>query len=649
MRAFLAVFGRELAERRLLLLIGLLGLVPLALPFLPGMPPGASQDLRDSSALALALAVGGGLALLLGATVIAADLSAGRLGFYFSRPLAGRWIWSGKLAAALALSLAAAGLVFLPTVLIDGIRLWRWLPIDLPRPHAQVSDGAADTTFGLLWFVLLWIALVLAAVVTAHAVAVIARSRSPLLGLDLLALVAGAGLAWSAGERLLAAGAHDAFWLACTGFGCAALAALALAGAVQVSRGRTDLRRGHRMLSATLWALLLAAALGMEAYSRWVVAATPADLTAFRELVPATQGSWLLVSGPAAHRAGYSPVFLVDLESRRFLSVPRTGLLAGSVSFSADGRHAAWLTSAGRSDGPPAEVISADLTAARVVPVQGRLAFTRPAGQLALSADGSRLAAIDSGRLLAAEVATGRLLASAPLDPAMPAVPLYQGILFTDSSHVRAYLSASAEKGHEAVRIVELDLATGKLAETGRFDGSAFLPLDLSPDLRRLVVNRGPGEEVHEVVDARTGEPVPDLPRGVQRAAFSFLLDGAYAELEREPVRLGVMALAVRAAGGRELCRVGFPAPQHFRFGGQPDAGHLVYALSDSRRDWTSFLLDFRTGASRLLGQHLCPFTPWFGSPRRRADLFWRRSEVVQLDLASGRARVLLEAAPERG
>jgi hypothetical protein len=646
MRAFLAVFGRELAERRLLLLLGLLGLVPLALPFLPGMPQGASQDLRDSSAFALALAVSGGLALLLGATVIAADLAAGRLGFYFSRPLASGWIWSGKLAAALALSLAAAGLVFLPTVLLDGIRLWRWLPIDLPRPHAQVSDGMADTTFGLLWFVILWTVLVLAAVVTAHAVAVMARSRSPLLGLDLLALAAGAGLAWSAGERLLAAGAHDAFWLACTGFGCAALGALALAGAVQVSRGRTDLRRGHRMLSATLWALLLAAALGMEAYSRWVVAATPADLTAFPLVVPATQGSWLLVSGPAAHRMGYSPVFLVDLGSRRFVAVSRTGRLAGPVRFSDDGRRAVWLAFAGRSDRSPVELVSADLTAARVAPIHGRFALGRRPEDFALSPDGSRLAAIDGGRLLAADVATGRLLASAPLDST---ATLYDGLLFTDPSHVRVYLSARGAAGGEAARILELDLATGKLAETGRFEGSAFPPLDLSPDLRRLVVNGGPNEQLYEVVDARTGDRLLGFPHGIQRNSFSWLLDGSFAELEREPVTLGVTALAVRASGGRVLCRVVFPAPQHFRFGGQPDADHLVYAVSDGRRNWTSFLLDTRTGASRLLGKHLAPFTSWFANPQRRADLFWRDSELVQVDLASGRERVLLRTSAERG
>ena len=90
-----AVLCREIAERRLLLLAAaLVGLVPLAVPFLPGVAAPDPGEIRTGTALALCLVVTAVLALTLGATVIAGDLSERRLGFYFSRPLAGWAIWA---------------------------------------------------------------------------------------------------------------------------------------------------------------------------------------------------------------------------------------------------------------------------------------------------------------------------------------------------------------------------------------------------------------------------------------------------------------------------------------------------------------------------------------------------------------------------
>ncbi|HEY7215216.1 MAG TPA: hypothetical protein VIC28_11335, partial [Thermoanaerobaculia bacterium] len=67
MRGFLAVFEREVIERRLLVAASLLlGLVPLAAPWIPGLAQRGGPDLRSSMALIVALCFSFGLALILG-------------------------------------------------------------------------------------------------------------------------------------------------------------------------------------------------------------------------------------------------------------------------------------------------------------------------------------------------------------------------------------------------------------------------------------------------------------------------------------------------------------------------------------------------------------------------------------------------------
>src|SRR5262245_46348770 len=128
MKAFATVFGRELAERRLLLLAALLlGLVALAAPWIPGLPPQSADELRGGVALVLTGLLTTVTAVLLGGSVIARDLAERRLGFYFSRPIPGGALWAGKLTAAVALVLASGVLASTPA-LLAGARLSRVLP-----------------------------------------------------------------------------------------------------------------------------------------------------------------------------------------------------------------------------------------------------------------------------------------------------------------------------------------------------------------------------------------------------------------------------------------------------------------------------------------------------------------------------------------
>ncbi len=259
MRGFAAVFGREFFERRLLALVALcLGLAAVALPRMPGFRPGGVPvaDIQGGMAFGFALLLTFLMALFLGGSIVASDLAERRLGFYFSRPLPGWAVWAGKMGAALVLVFGSGLLVLLPAVLmggnlsLDGI----WgvggvISVSGPAVLLAWSAGLCFLLFG------------------AHAASVVVRSRSSWAVLDLVALGVVAGLFSTMVRRMVLEGVllQASFgsqgsrlgivaWIE-LGFFAAALLSLVAASALQVTRGRTDLKRGHRVLSTGLWGL----------------------------------------------------------------------------------------------------------------------------------------------------------------------------------------------------------------------------------------------------------------------------------------------------------------------------------------------------------------------------------------------------------
>ena len=327
MRGFAAVLGRELFERRLLAAVALfLGLAAVALPLMPGFRPGgvAVADIQGGMAFGFALLLTFLMALFLGGSIIASDLAERRLGFYFSRPLPGWAVWAGKMGAALVLMLGSGLLVLLPAVLmggnlsLDGI----WgvggvISVSGPELLLAWSAGLCFLLFG------------------AHAASIVVRSRSSWAVLDLIALVAVAGLFWAMVRRLVLKGVllrlsltrqeerlGIVAWME-LGFFAAVLLSLMAASALQVTRGRTDLRRAHRVLWAGLWGLSGLAALVFAGLALWVLAAGPDDLRGVQRVSAGPAGSWIAFSGPAGERPGYSPSFLYDVA--RALCPPRLG------------------------------------------------------------------------------------------------------------------------------------------------------------------------------------------------------------------------------------------------------------------------------------------------------------------------------------
>jgi len=121
MNATIAIMARELMARRELLLMAVaLAIMISLLPFLPNIETYEATDVRTVASSATALALGCLLALLLGATVFGDDLSEGRLGFFFARPVSGLAVWWGKMLAVIMLIWVIEAIVLLPSFYSGG-------------------------------------------------------------------------------------------------------------------------------------------------------------------------------------------------------------------------------------------------------------------------------------------------------------------------------------------------------------------------------------------------------------------------------------------------------------------------------------------------------------------------------------------------
>jgi hypothetical protein len=657
MKGFVAVLEREIFERRLLAVVALiLGLVPLVLPLVPGLLPGgfSSEDLRSGLAIGLAMLLTAVLAFGLGATIIAGDLAERRLGFYFARPLSGMAVWAGKTAAALLVVLGCGVLVLAPATLAG---------IDSNPFGIQAGLGWAGTA-------LLWCVALLGLILAAHAASLIVRSRSPWLLLDLVALGTVVGLYWSASRRLTMAGVGAMVvwsrnplgdprdWIA-AGFCLVAVTSLALAGALQVIRGRTDLRRGHRFLSQTLWGGLLVAAFLLTALSVWWVGGGPSDLRSVDEVLGAPSGGWVALVGSSSRIAALRQGFLYDLRSGRFVRAgfgTSTNDFVPQVRFSADGHRAVWVTFDGAPFQSPLVLFRLDLDRPGAAPVRTLISFRVPPVSLALSPDGRRVA--DYGyyaerRVAVADVDSGRVLAAAEYDPTVGQPHL----AFADADHLRVYeasrfpVSGAPEGVVKGPRILELDLTSrtprlapvGALQATGAIASLMPLPpgtlgmasLNLSPSGDRVLLH---DRQSLTLRDARTGEVLKELAG--RRSTGAFLADGRIA-VATAGSAAGRELRIVSPDGRSELRRFPFPGAHAVVVADQPGPDLLRVVVGTPKSPWEVRILDLASGASRSLGARrlvsLGGRKPVTGSQLAQAQGF------LWFDLLSFRERVLLK------
>jgi hypothetical protein len=652
MRGFLAVFEREIVERRLLLAAALvLGLVPLLAPLLPGMPPARPAELRSGTALGLALVLTFALALLLGGSVITRDLAERRLGFYFARPLSGTAIWAGKLAAAAALTLGAGLLVLLPATLAGGG------PPD-PSGYWDASPGAFQSGFSLA---MIWLGSLLLALTAAHAVSVMVRSRSLWLLLDLAALGVTSSVAGTCLLVLARSGAGLPIYWQRFGpgpvggatvllyiqilVGLVALLGLTVASGAQVTRGRTDLRRGHRALSIVLWSSLLPASLLLAGYTRWFLAASPEDLVSVHWTLGSPASPWIAVQGRAAHRGGYHPGFLLDVGSGRFVraSFGPTSLDGPPlVRFSADGQRAAWLDSSDvrTSSQSDLELKTLDLRRPGASPQPTRVLLRKGVSAFALSPDGRRVAAVHDGHLTVDEIGSGRLLASVHLK--RDEYHEVRRLTFAGPDRVRLYdldftfAPQPSLPRRMMLAIFELDVPAGKVTTTRLEE-----PLDglstwvVGPSADRVLLRE---RHTLQLRDGGTGNLLREL--GGEGARASFLPDGRIAMLTRGT---DGSDLQILDAEGTELRRFHFPAVRTVLVADQPgpETVRVVTRGPEGSAPWQLWMLDLATGESRpgpRLALTALPFPeggPW---PSRRGG-----DGMVWLDPANARELVVLK------
>jgi hypothetical protein len=638
MRGFLAVVERELVERRLLAVVALVaGLLPFLVPFVSNVRHLDPADVRSGSALAFGLTFTVIVAIVLGASVIAGDLAERRLGFYFSRPLSGGALWAGKMAATALLTLGGGLLVLFPSFLAGGIDLLGFLP---GKPFQ------AD----LLSFGIFWVAGTLFLILVSHAVSVMVRARSPWLALDLAAAFVVGLLLWDARAELLFAGALPLSPSPWDGLAAALVfLGLAAAGAAQVMRGRTDSRRGHRVLSLTLWGLLLLVAIAGQGFSRWMLGVSPEDLTHVTEVSSGPRGPWVAFSGPARHRGKYRPHFLLNTASGRHFRTRGLWTL-----FSSDGGSAVWMEPSRRSlKNPELTLYRLDLRDPKAAPVETSLTFQEPFFSLALSPGGGRLASIRDRRLIVEDLDRGKVLASIQL-PALPRVFWQEGgMRFLDSDRIlllqlRPLKEVSmAFEGEFDLLVGVADLSQGSSVEIrtlATFKG--YPTLSTSPDGRRLLVREGPG--AYRLFDLRSGREVASrIPGPVVHGLASpkFLADG---RIVFRASRQELQVFSPDLAFERSFRFEGVLAPE---IGGQPAPGRLIVATarpgqatSSDPSHWQILLLDLATGEARSLAEGLLPAEGAYRGPESVGSRLFLNGNggLVSLDPATGKTRILV-------
>lgn len=642
MRRFVAVALREIVERRFVLLAaGGASLIPLLVPFLPGVP-GDGSSATGVSALMLAFAFGLGGALLVGASVVGRELGERRLSFHFSRPLPSAVIWGGKLAGGLALVLLAEGIVVLPALALRlGPRgLWEGL-LD-PRVVAALLLLVVPL------FLFAWVG------------SVALRSRSPWLAVDFVLLAAFPAALYALGRRLFLYGQLPSLTNVLVAAGVF-LATLLAATFAQVTAGRTDARRGHGAQSVVLWGALGTA---LVALSLWVERRVDPGFRSFvtAQTNPAgSNGDWVVLEGtPKAEDDSRRARYLVDLRTGRSLLLP--------VSFghvvSGDGSRATWIGPFSPLDkGPRRTVLDLSTGESSEYPT-GSTDF-----ELALSADGRRLASLSSdGVCEVTDLESGKLLASVKV----PGIELwYTRVAFETADVVR--IEPIARRPAEATErqvvpplppapaLFLLDVPLRKVAPAA----PAVTP---SPRVQRVFGSPGRWRAFVRRSEDRYRLHLLDLASGSVLASFGER-DGWFGSAPRggaladgrawvlSPSAAG-WSLSLLSPGGAFVREVRLPAnskSEMWDVGFEVAPGVLPVSLSAWVRNARPrcVLVDLNTGATREAGplqalgsRSLAIVAPPPGSPVTRLFAEAATGRLVLLDPATGRWAPLTRGRP---
>jgi len=619
----IAIFWRELTARRdlLWLAVAVVGGAFL-LPYLPGIEGPTRTELWEAASMFCALAIGYLLAAGLGATTFGADLSEGRLGFFFARPVNGASIWVGRITAVVTLVLISELISLIPVAFIR--------PVDI-----QLL-----TRFG--WWVLVpFVVAPVVLVFLAHAVSMMARARTAWLVLDVIGFMGAAVVVWAVLRPLMLWGNPTAVGFVCLAFAAAAIVALALAGAGGVIFGRTDLRCVHGALSLALWISLAVVWAGVASWGHWLNDFGPRDLGEVRlEKIDPT-GSWAVVSGTAPSRFDIGRRFIVSTKDGRYVTLMPPAMrpywYQGQLMFSESGGVAAWFVD--RQKDKPQDLWWVDLTAADPNSVQTTI-NSEHTREINLSPDGSRVLIVtEYGLVSVYDLADESLVSMARLPEGLE----YADCSFVSEGTVRCQLDPYGWKNQEAKwRVAELDTGTGEFSVTGEIDLSEndSRPVMANTLSSLKVLSDCPGEDCRlRLYDPRTGAIQKERPLPEWTTYADFLKDGRLFVVQNDWPQ--TLAVGLEDADAGEWIIHEFYESPGVRMGSETLPAQLIKI--DLERDPAGFgvtvpieLFNLETGETRSID----PGNSNGGGLAELQDAYWR--SVVPLQWEPGVWHLLL-------
>jgi len=554
------VAAREIRARRMVLVAALVVGAILSLSFAAAVRAGASAGDQALIALLFCTSFPVAIALGVGASMVSRELGERRLGFYFSRPIPALHLWAGKV-------LGAAAVVVVAFACIQASLLFSTMDL---AGYFRVLRVAAP----VLLFVM----------AVGHVVSSMYRARSPWFVVDIVLagasiaafgtivrtiFEAGAFLSWRFGPvlpLLLAAG----------------VVALLGAAAVQLSVGRTDARRAHLALSATVWVSVVVILGGFAAWQRWLLGGTPAQAGgAGYPLIVPPSGEGIFFRG-LTERGGFVPFYLMDAGSGAFLRISPESV--PFPAFSADGRTAAWISI---PDLWEADDWRPRLSVARLadevrLDVRMRMPVQQEArwhAVLALHPDGRQAVIKGDGAVGLVELDTARVGASIAQPQVFAADVLADG-------RIRLFHGTWEHAVGPALAVTVWSPSDGATTEALRVPGAA------------LLTRRG---DIAVVAVGRREKAILDLAAGTEHRVVSVDADLLPRALVLGDGRLALgMGTEVRItdAAGTTLAVVPLPAKSQASALREPELGQLavgVWSLALSKRG--TLFVDAATGA----------------------------------------------------
>ena len=629
MKAIMAIMAREvMARRELLLLAVALAIMISFLPFLPNIETYEATDVRTVASGATALTLGCLLALVLGATVFGNDLSEGRLGFFFSRPVSGLAVWCGRVLAVMALVWIVEVIVLTPALYHEGIRL------------VTSSDGVD-------WLTLLaYLIAPLLFFLMAHAVSIIVRAGTHWLFLDLGGAIVVALFVWLNLRPMLEIGAVIALWVIVGSLIAALLIALWVGGAMGIAIGRVDLRRVHSAQSLAMWSTMAICLAAITVYGGWLRDFGPREFNDVDVMTVAPDGGWVEAVGGAKGRLDVKRRYLMSTDAKRWVPLPaRWEFLEVVAAYSLDGSTAVWR--GGGVGEEPRYLWWANL--GRPDPMARPTSLiVAPEAAFTVSADGARLAILEEGTVSIYELGEERLVKAIRLPEDLQRV----AVVFIDSNTLRLFARFDVDDA-QSVLIAEIDTATGELARIGMIPGLeeiSWFAVDAA--LEHMVVStRSEGELRSErsLYDAKSGALVRNLdvagfPRFLQdgRLVLTSEKDDGSITLVVEPIEgEGRIVHTMRAAHGSTVHGEAVP--------NGVVVSHLVDP-SDRPQGIRLALFDVDTGEMRNIGSHLRGTVRWFPwQTGNDMGFFWHRDKPAVFRFFIDQSGALVRWDPETG